>query len=130
MYRYLSLFFALISLGACAQSTQSAVRTDLNVEEVSTLIKSEKEVVLIDVRTPDEFNGGHIKGALHMNIYDADFEARLKELDRDKEYVIYCRSGGRSGKASDKMENLGFTNIHNMKGGMMAWDRAGFPSKK
>lgn len=129
MYRFFSLILVLSTLGACAQSTSEGARTDLSVNEVSELIKSNKELVVIDVRTPDEYNQGHIEGAQHMNIYDADFEERLKALDKDVEYVVYCRSGGRSGKAAGMMETMGFSNFHNMKGGMLAWSKASLPTQ-
>jgi len=130
MYRLLSLVLVLSTLGACAQTTEGGVRTDLDVTEVSQLMQEGKEIVLIDVRTPQEYEQGHLEGSELMNIYDADFESRIKELDKDKEYVVYCRSGGRSGKAASMMEKLGFTNIHNMKGGILAWNRAGLETKK
>ncbi len=130
MYRLLSLVLVLSTLGACAQTSESGVRTDLDVNEVSQLMQDGKEIVLIDVRTPQEYEQGHLEGAELMNIYDADFESRMNELDKEKEYVVYCRSGGRSGKAAAKMEKLGFKNIHNMKGGILAWNRAGLETKK
>lgn len=130
MYRLLSFLLVLSTLGACAQTAQSGARTDLNVNEVSQMMAEAKDIVLIDVRTPQEYQQGHLKGSELMNIYDAEFESRLKELDKEKEYVIYCRSGGRSGKAASMMEKMGFTNIHNMKGGILAWNRAGLKTEQ
>lgn len=130
MSRFFSLVLVLSTLGACAQNTQEGSRTDLSVIEVAELVKADKKVVILDVRTPAEYQQGHIDNAQLMNIYDSDFEDRLKTLDKEVEYVVYCRSGGRSGKAAGMMENLGFTNLHNMKGGILAWNRAALPTKK
>ena len=130
MSRFFSLVLVLSTLGACAQNTQEGSRTDLSVTEVAELVKADKKVVILDVRTPAEYQQGHIDNAQLMNIYDSDFEDRLKTLDKEVEYVVYCRSGGRSGKAAGMMENLGFTNLHNMKGGILAWNRAALPTKK
>lgn len=68
------------------------------------------ETILVDVRTPSEFASGHLEGAINIDVQSADFEARVSELDPNGEYVVYCRSGNRSGQAIDRMEALGFTN--------------------
>ncbi len=130
MYRILSFLFVLSTLGACAQKQETGARSDLEVTAVSELLENNKDVVVLDVRTPEEYKEGHLEGAELINFYDADFEARVKALDKEKEYVIYCRSGGRSGKATEKMEELGFKNIHNMNGGILAWNRAGLATTK
>lgn len=132
MRRFIGLFLVLLSLGACAQSSQAegGAKENLNVQEVSQLIKDKPEVVVIDVRTPQEHNQGHIEGSDLINFYDPNFKEKIAELDKEVEYVIYCRSGGRSANAVSVMKQLGFTNVHNMTGGMLAWDRAGLPSEK
>lgn len=65
--------------------------------------------MVIDVRTPDEFNGGHLEGAERIGIADSDFIARIDALDKSADYYIYCRSGNRAGQAIDAMRDLGFT---------------------
>jgi rhodanese-related sulfurtransferase len=77
--------------------------------------------VLIDVRTPEEWSEGIIPGALLMNIMDADFPNRINEMDKDKHYFIYCRSGARSANACGYMARQGFSNLHNLDGGIMKW---------
>jgi rhodanese-related sulfurtransferase len=82
-----------------------------------------KDQVIIDVRTPDEINKGYIKGTININYYLADFEDKIKALDKDKEYYVYCRSGGRSTKASKLMNKLGFNKVYNLEGGYQAWEK-------
>ncbi len=130
MYRILSFLFIFSTLGACAQSAGGANQTNMNVQEVNTLLDENKEVVLIDVRTPDEFNQGHLEGADLINFYGANFQDEVAKLDKEKEYVIYCRSGGRSGKAVNMMQQMGFKNVHNMSGGILAWNRANLKTVK
>ncbi|NCV98305.1 MAG: rhodanese-like domain-containing protein [Actinobacteria bacterium] len=64
---------------------------------------------IIDVRTPEEWNSGHLAGAVRMGIADSDFASQLETLDKSADYYIYCRSGNRAGQAIDFMESIGFT---------------------
>jgi len=77
------------------------------------------------VRTPDEWASGTIKGATKMNFFDKDFNAQLEKLDKTKPVYVYCKSGGRSGKATKQMKKMGFTAVYNLVGGIGAWDAAG-----
>ena len=86
--------FVATSLAGCAEPEQVVV---------------EDYAMVIDVRTPDEFNGGHLEGAERIGIADSDFVARIDALDRSADYYIYCRSGNRAGQAIDAMRDLGFT---------------------
>ena len=78
--------------------------------------------VLIDVRSQEEAMEGMIEGALLMDIYDPEFGSKVSELDRSKNYFLYCRSGGRSGMACQLMESMGLNKVTNLEGGMMAWN--------
>jgi len=69
--------------------------------------------VIIDVRTPGEFAGGHLDGALNIDVQSPDFAAQVSQLDPTKDYFIYCRSGNRSGQAISQMSNMGFTSMTN-----------------
>ena len=82
---------------------------------------------LIDIRTPEEYAEGHLAGSQLIDFKAADFEDRLKELDRNAQYVIYCRSGNRSGQARTLMTSLGFTDVADIDGGIQAWANAGLP---
>ena len=97
---------------------------NLNAEGFSKLIE-DSNVVLIDVRTSDEYNSGYIDGALLIDFYDLNFQNRISELDREKPYAIYCRSGHRSGETTKLMSKLGFKNISNLVGGIIEWQSSG-----
>ncbi len=94
--------------------------------EASAIIEDAPEdLVVLDVRAPDEFAEGHIEGAKLVNFYDGDFEAQLAELDPDVPYVLYCRSGNRSGQTRVIMEGLGFADVADVDGGTLAWEADG-----
>jgi rhodanese-related sulfurtransferase len=80
------------------------------------------DYTIIDVRTPSECATGIIPNATNINIMDqADFLNKVQKLDKSKKYLVYCRSGNRSGQACNVMDSLGFTNTNNLVGGMMFW---------
>ncbi|THE13404.1 rhodanese-like domain-containing protein [Bacillus timonensis] len=88
-------------------------------KEVEELVAEGKTLNIIDVREVDEVAAGKIPGAVNIPLSLIEF--RMHELDKSKEYVMVCRSGGRSGRASQFLENQGFKVI-NMEGGMLAWE--------
>ncbi len=81
------------------------------------------DALIIDVRTEAEFSEEHLPGALHMNVNQPDFKEKIQLLSKDKPVLVYCRSGGRSMKAAELMEELGFKAIYNLEGGMIAWKK-------
>ena len=92
--------------------------------------RQEKGVIVLDVRSPEEFNGGHVPGAMTIPISGKgaeDFDARVKELPKDKPILVYCRSGVRSAKAVAKMQTLGFEHLADFSGGWIAWKEADKP---
>jgi rhodanese-related sulfurtransferase len=72
------------------------------------------DTIVIDVRTPEEFDTGHLAGALNINWQGAEFMQAVNVLDKSANYVIYCRSGNRAGQAIDMMTSMGFTNLTNL----------------
>lgn len=80
---------------------------------------------LIDVRTKDEFESSYINNAKNIDVNNADFEKNIGSLDKHKPYFVYCRSGARSGKAMQIMQDLGFNEVYNLEGGIMAWEHKG-----
>lgn len=102
-----------------------------DVAKVDELIKSGKYTV-IDVRTKEEYDAGHIKGALNFDYYNDDFEEKIESQlkDKNKPYILYCRSGMRSLYSAQILEDLGYTDVTNMKGGFLAWQSAGKPVTK
>ncbi|MFC4354910.1 rhodanese-like domain-containing protein [Chryseomicrobium palamuruense] len=88
-------------------------------QEVEQQLNEGKELNLIDVREADEVASGHIKGITHIPLGVLEF--RMNELDKNKEYIMVCRSGGRSGQATMFLDSQGY-NVTNMTGGMLEWD--------
>ena len=87
--------------------------------------KSPVPFILLDVRTPEEYAEGHIKGALLIPVQE--LQQRISEVPKDKQVYVYCRSGVRSVRASNILVNAGYTRIENVLGGFMAWKDAGYP---
>lgn len=85
----------------------------------------DKNYQLIDVRTPSEFEEGHIEGAKLINIHDEDFKSRVKELPKEETYVIYCKSGSRSANATEIFKEAGFKKVYNLEGGIENWKSKG-----
>jgi rhodanese-related sulfurtransferase len=111
--------------------TQTQVLENISATEAYNLIQNNAvnlNFIIIDVRTADEYNAERIEGAININSSASDFSSQLDMLDKDKIYLLYCRSGNRSGNAQDTMEGLGFTEVYNMSGGINAWKASGYPT--
>lgn len=80
------------------------------------------KALILDVRTPEEYADKHIPGSVNINIQDPDFQDKIDELPDDKEYLVYCRSGGRSARACVMMASQGFENLYNLEGGILEWN--------
>ena len=90
----------------------------------------DKQNMILDARTPKEFQAGHIPGAVNLDVTASDFEAKAALLDRSKIYLVHCASGVRSARACDKLKQLDFPNLYNLPGGFRAWTKAGKPVEK
>jgi rhodanese-related sulfurtransferase len=91
----------------------------MTAKEVETLLEGNKKLNIVDVREVDEVAAGKIPGAVHIPLGLLEF--RMHELDKSKEYIMVCRSGGRSGRACQLLDSHGY-NIINMAGGMLEWE--------
>jgi len=85
-------------------------------------LEQRKGMVLLDVRTDQEYEQGHIPGAVHIPL--SDIGDRIKKLKKDKELVVYCQSGNRSIWAIKRLMGMGYKNLYNLKGGYRAWKKA------
>ncbi|RKE98187.1 rhodanese-like domain-containing protein [Ichthyenterobacterium magnum] len=95
---------------------------DLTQNEWASKLNSDKNAVVLDVRTQDEVNEGIIPNAIHIDIYKGQgFIDEVKQLDTSKNYYVYCKAGGRSGQACSVMNQLGFKNAYNLLGGFSNW---------
>lgn len=104
------LTLGLVPVVGCSggeSSSPTAAATDITTSPVKDTR------MLIDVRTPAEFAGGHLVGAVNIDIQSPDFASQIDALDRNGSYVVYCRSGNRSGMAMAEMLNMGFTDVSN-----------------
>ena len=136
MKRSLWLVMALLVLvlAACGGTSSEAVAVDPttlgNEVDVKTVnaVKDMDGVLVIDVREQWEYGEGHIPGV--TLIPKNEIPNRLSELPTDQEIVVTCRSGNRSGQVADFLRQQGFDNIHNMTGGIIAWENAGLPVER
>lgn len=96
----------------------------LDVSEFAALA-ADPSVIVLDVRTPEEFAAGHLARAVNLDLRAPDFSARLAALDRNQRYAVYCHSGNRSGQALEQMQTAGFTQVADLSGGITSWTQTG-----
>ncbi len=122
------LTFAIFTTLAFAVDEPAKV-APVKIEQAEKLIAD--GVQLLDVRTQEEWDEGHLKGAKRADVTADGFLEKAKAaLDSKKPVLVYCRSGGRSAKATKALREAGFTTVHNMAGGITAWQKAGKPVEK
>jgi phage shock protein E len=131
-----SLMFLGLLLAACGASESVAPVAEVPADtapiqladsvDVHTVanVKDRDDVFLLDVREQWEFDEGHIPGVTLLPM--GEVPARLSEIPTDKEVIVTCRSGNRSGQITDYLRQNGFDNVHNMSGGIVAWENAGY----
>ncbi len=126
-------------ISGCASNTGEHLVTagqvieDITPAESYALIQDNmgnEGFVIIDVRTPQEYADGYIENALNLDFNGKTFRDELDKLDRNKTYLIYCRTGRRSAGARDMMAELGFMKVYNMTGGTVQWAKEGLPMVK
>jgi rhodanese-related sulfurtransferase len=98
---------------------------DIDTITFKDLLEKE-ECFLLDVRTRQEYDQSHLKGASHIDFYGETLEDLLDELDKGKKYLVYCRSGNRSRKTMLLMRELGFGEVYNLGEGIISWNEHGF----
>jgi thioredoxin 1 len=114
------------SSGTPPASDVKSINAVLPVDDFEKKLNS-GNVQLVDVRTSQEFEQGHLKGAVNYNIRGDEFSEQVKKLDKNKPVMVYCMSGGRSAAAAKKLGELGFTEVYNLQGGVMKWNAEGKP---
>lgn len=118
--KYIPVILSLLLLVGCAgQSTKAAYR-QISMEEAAVMMEEESGYVILDVRRADEFAGGHIPGAINVANESIGTEEIPQLPDKDQLILVYCRSGNRSKQASEKLANMGYTNIVEF-GGILDW---------
>ncbi len=123
MKNFLFLAFINLSFFSCAQNKTDGAYKDLDNKSFAEKM-NEPDVVIIDVRTPEEFANDHIPNAKSINLYDKDFSTQLDALDKSKTYLVYCQKGGRSANASKQLTDKGFKQVYNLENGFSQWNGA------
>ena len=113
--------------GGQSDTEASGIQVVSAADAAATIDDPPADLVILDVRTPEEFDEGHIDGATMLDFYEPDFADQLATLDPEVPYVLYCRSGNRSSQARTIMAELGFTTVDDVDGGILAWQSAGLP---
>lgn len=127
---------SLLGLAACGGAAPAAAPAEAQSIDLASLpavidvqtaaaLQERDDVLLIDVREQWEYDEGHIPGITHIPMNE--IPNRLSEIPTDKTVVLTCRSGNRSGQVTDYLQQQGFDNVHNMSGGIVAWQGAGLP---
>jgi thioredoxin len=119
------LFISFLFLSCQGQATKP-VQT-LDVKTYAEKLKNTEKPQLLDVRTPEEFGVEHLENADNVNVNSPDFAAKAAQYDKSKPIFVYCKVGGRSAQAADKLVAMGFTEVYNLEGGIMKWTTAGMP---
>ena len=125
-----ALLVMSVSLAACTTTPNQTNRQDLSASQFKQMLDQQTgstDVVLLDIRTPGEYKSGHIQGAVLVDYYARDFFEELRALDRNKTYLVYCRSGNRSAKSLAIFNRLGFRRVYHLKTGIRGWLEEKYP---
>ncbi|MBW1643929.1 MAG: rhodanese-like domain-containing protein [Deltaproteobacteria bacterium] len=128
----LCLLLILLLIQTSSLAGEDVLKT-ISPAEASDLIakhKNNADFIILDVRTPREFKSGHIEKAILLDYYSKTYTDELKRLDKTKTYLIYCRTGNRTGKTMKMIKNMGFSRVYNMAKGIKGWRSKGFPVTK
>lgn len=114
----------LVFTGCKEKTVASEIRV-ITPQEVHDAVSDSHKHQLVDVRTLEEFNEGHLQNAQNICVTDADFEENISKLDKTQPIYLYCRSGKRSAKAAEILKGMGFKEIYDMEGGFLEWQSQG-----
>ena len=128
---FITFIYLSIILSSCQAQTSKNIQL-LEAPAFAEKIKNTPNAQILDVRTPQEFAGDHIENAKNINWLNADFATNAATLNNTKPVFVYCKAGSRSNKAAAKLEEMGFTTIYDLQGGILKWEAAGLskPSDK
>ncbi len=134
---FIILFISIVTLSSCnAQDNKQKDNSNQPLQKITSveaqkLLKKDTSIMVIDVRTPREFNAGHVASAKNINISNPNFKTNIAQLkDDNKTYMVYCRTQNRSGVAVKFMLQQGFKNIYQITDGFAGWSRNKLPIKK
>lgn len=122
-----NVLYSFLVLGLLFSCGPKEGQQDLIASEFQTAMSAESDAQILDVRTIDEFQNGHIEGAINADVNSAAFQQIASDLNKDKTVFVYCLSGARSASAAGMLKEMGFKSIVNLTGGMLAWRSANLP---
>ncbi len=127
---FFAILMSMLLLPAMAGEKSPDGAVHVKADAAAKLIV-ENKIIVLDVRTADEFAEGHLAGAVNLDFLEGDkFEASVSKLDKTKSYLVHCQSGGRSGRSLKTFQKLGFESIYHLDGGFGGWQAAGKPVTK
>jgi rhodanese-related sulfurtransferase len=130
---YFLLFIILISLAFPSLAQKSSKNSDkylISAEDFKSKVENKDNIVILDVRTPEEYEESHIKGSVNVDYKNENFREQIVKLDEGKKYYIYCRSGKRSANSRKIMNELGIKRVYDLQGGILAWKKQDYPLMK
>ena len=122
-FTLIPVFVLLLSSCGMSQSEKTVLKPKAFQEKIAAT----ENATILDVRTTEEFAGGHLENARNIDWTSDGFDAKIANLDKSNPYFVYCLSGGRSAAAAQHMRELGFKEVYEMDGGMMKWRSVGLP---
>jgi rhodanese-related sulfurtransferase len=108
---------------SCKETSQNEVIM-VSAEEMQALLELE-DIQLVDLRTPEEYKTGYIEQSQNIDYTSPTFEDDITKLDKSKPVIVYCKSGGRSGRCSKKLKEAGFEKVFDLEGGIAKWKFSG-----
>ncbi|MFT4737424.1 MAG: rhodanese-related sulfurtransferase [Cyclobacteriaceae bacterium] len=126
-FNLLSIVFALGAASCTNSSSQDPSVKRITNQDFISLQETDDSVQLVDVRTVQEYDNGHLEGAILIDFLQKDFRERVSILDKSMPIVVYCAVGGRSNQSTKILLEEGFTDIYDLKGGFKGWSSEGLP---
>jgi rhodanese-related sulfurtransferase len=125
------LFAVMLTMASVQAEEEQVTAVDkIEVTDAKEYVARHDNAIIMDVRTPVEYDMSHITGAMNVNVQDDDFESMVAGLDKDKTYLVHCTknpAGGRSSRALETLQQMGFKNLYSLEGGYIAWKEAELP---
>lgn len=119
------IYLALTFFGLACNQQSLAGQNKIAPDAFEEMLQQDSSIQLLDVRTPEEFQTGHLANAINLNFQSPDFAKNISSLDKTRPTLVYCAVGGRSAQAATQLRKLGFTKVYDLKGGIIAWKAAG-----
>lgn len=119
--------FASVAFISCQDNGPKGpvINKSISVKEYDSMLQANPNAQIVDVRSTEEYNGGHLKNARNIDINSTGFREQVYSLNKKKPVMLYCLSGGRSSEAAKQLKEMGFAEVYNMEGGLVKWKADG-----